>query len=187
MQKIAEDGRPYAGLMSPGVADVVNPGLSARALQPKPSDLGDFELSMVNAMHVLQRWIVCCTEVMGLKDLGLVDVLVLQHVNHRAHCRRLADICFALNIEDAHIVAYSLRKLIAMQVIRSDKQGKEVGYSTTPLGRECLARYGAAREHCLLDGLSILGIHYAASEELAHFLLKMSGLYDQAARAASSL
>jgi predicted MarR family transcription regulator len=42
-------------------------------------------------------------------------------------------------------------------------------------------------DQCLRDGLKVLGLIDAVLKELAQFLRKMSGLYDQAARAAASL
>lgn len=191
MQKICADDRSpcdgYMGNANPANSASGEAFAVAAALEAKTASLADVELSMVSAMHVFQRWSVCCMEVAGLKDLSVVDVLVLHHVNHPAHCRRLADICFVLNIEDTHVVAYSLRKLIALDVVSGDKQGKEVTYLTTPSGQEYLARYRAIRDQCLLDGLKVLGLNDSVLKELAQFLRKMSGLYDQAARAASSL
>jgi predicted MarR family transcription regulator len=191
MQKIcADDSSPCDGYKGSANTTNVVTGATLAApptLQIRTAKLADVELSMVSAIHVFQRWIVCCMEVAGLKDLSVVDVLVLNHVNHPAHCRRLADICFVLNIEDTHVVAYSLRKLIALEVVRGDKHGKEVTYLTTPSGAQYLARYQAIRDQCLLDGLTVLGLDDAVLKELAQFLRGMSGLYDQAARAASSL
>ncbi|MEN3295923.1 MAG: hypothetical protein V7642_5176 [Burkholderiales bacterium] len=188
MHKIyADNGNSCDGSGSINVA-IGGAGAPPHALATvKPEKLADLELSMVSAVHVFQRWAVCCMEVAGLKDLSVVDVLVLHHVNQMAHCRRLADICFVLNIEDTHVVAYSLRKLIALEVVVAEKHGKEVTYLTTPSGQEYLSRYRAIRDLCLLDGLKVLGLNDAALKELAQFLRKMSGLYDQAARAASSL
>ncbi len=40
------------------------------------------------------------------KDMTAVNVLVLHHTNHRGTEKRLADICFVLNIGDTHVVSY---------------------------------------------------------------------------------
>jgi predicted MarR family transcription regulator len=190
MQKIFVDDRSSSdGYMGDTTTTDVTTGPApdaAARLAKKTSALADVELSMVTAVHVFQRWIVCCMEVAGLKDLSIVDVLVLHHVNHPGHCRRLADICFVLNIEDTHIVAYSLRMLIGLKVITSEKHGKEVIYLTTSSGQQFLAHYSAIRDQCLLGGLNVLGLKDAVLKELAQCLRKMSGLYDQAARAAAS-
>jgi predicted MarR family transcription regulator len=164
-------------------------GAESRSLTPrlKEEALAEIELGAVSAMHAFQRWIVRCMEVAGLKDLTVVDVLVLHHVNHRSHDKRLADICFLLNIEDAHVVAYSLRKLVGLGVVNADRHGKEVTYSTTASGQAHLARYREIREQRLIDALKTLGLDKSALGELAQHLRRMSGLYDQAARAAASL
>jgi predicted MarR family transcription regulator len=65
------------------------------------------------------------------KDMTAVNVLVLHHTNHRGTEKRLADICFVLNIEDTHVVSYSLKKLMAVGYVRSQKKGKEVFFATT--------------------------------------------------------
>ena len=47
-----------------------------------------------------------------IADLGVIDILCLHSVNHRGRAKKLADICFKLNVEDTHIVNYALKKLI---------------------------------------------------------------------------
>lgn len=174
---------PFAGPGTAGNQDL--PDDSSQHL--KEEVMAEFELGTVSTTHAFQRWIVRCMEMAGLKDLTVVDVLVLHHINHRANDKRLADICFVLNIEDSHVVGYALRKLIGLGVIQSEKQGKEVTYSTTRSGQEYLLRYTEIRERRLIDALTTLGLNKSALGELAQYLRKMSGLYDQAARAASSI
>jgi len=153
----------------------------------KAEALTEIELGMVAAMHAFQRCIVRAMRDAGLQDLTVIDALILDQLQHRAHNKRLADICFILNIEDAHVASYSVRKLVRLGVAAGDKNGKEVTYAITPAGRQWLERYRDIREHRLLDALGTLRLHHAVLKELAQYLRKMSGLYDQAARAASSL
>ena len=47
----------------------------------------------------------------GMPGSGPLDVMVLHTVNHRDRPKKLADICFTLNIEDTHTVNYALKKL----------------------------------------------------------------------------
>ena len=70
----------------------------------------------------------------GCPDLTITDVLVLHHICHRARNKKLADICFVLNVEDTHVVGYSLKKLLAGGLAQGDKVGKEVFYSPSPAG-----------------------------------------------------
>ena len=70
-------------------------------------------------------------------------------------------------------------------LLRADKQGKEVFYLPTEAGEAAVQRYRAVREACLVDGLDAQ-LNPALGDQ-ARLLRTMSGHYDQAARAASSL
>lgn len=115
-----------------------------------------------------------------------VDVLVLHHINHRKSEKRLADICFVLNIEDTHVVSYSVKKLIGMKLVKSTKRGKELFLSTTDEGESLCIRYRDVREACLLPGFSGQDEENQHLSDIARLLRTLSGRYDQAARAASS-
>ena len=101
--------------------------------------------------------------------------------------KKLADIAFTLNIEDLHIVNYSLKKLSAAGLVKTDRRGKEVLYSTNDAGQTLCKKYFALRERVLVSNLTGTGTEKFELSELARFLRMLSGLYDQAARAATSL
>jgi len=111
---------------------------------------------------------------------------VLHHTNHRGLEKRLADICFVLNIEDTHVVSYSLKKLMAAGYVRSQKKGKEVFFSTTEAGAALCMRYREVREACLMPGFAGTEGENRQLGEVAKLLRTLSGRYDQAARAATS-
>jgi predicted MarR family transcription regulator len=156
-------------------------------LDARSAVLDELDSGIPDVMHAYQRWMVGAMADAGLKDLVVTDALVLDQLNHRAHAKGLADICFILNFEDAHVVGYSLRKLVALDVVSAEKHGKEVFFSITPLGQEYLRRFQEIRKHRLLDTLAALGLNKFVLTALSQHLRKMSGFYDQAARAASSL
>ena len=64
-------------------------------------------------------------------NLGVLDILCLHSVNHLGRAKKLADICFKLNVEDSHTVNYALKKLNRYWLVQSEKQGEEVFYGTT--------------------------------------------------------
>ena len=100
----------------------------------------------------------------------------------------MAEICFKLNVEDSHTVNYALKKLIKMQLVSSEKHGKEVLYAATDMGIDLCLRYRAVREACLVDGfMPFEGGSGAELGEVARQLRLLSGLYDQAARSATNL
>ncbi len=174
---------------------------SAHLAEGDWGELSEFEFGLIVAAHAFDRWAVRCMAAAGMPDLTITDVLVLHHVHHRGKGKKLADICFTLNYEDSHVVGYALRKLAALDLVHGEKIGKEVFHSTTPAGAALVERYRDVRERCLIasvpDRLNVASASSAerlpgsdGREELANLaraLRTLSGLYDQAARAAASL
>jgi predicted MarR family transcription regulator len=160
---------------------------SAHLVSPQSAEMSEFEFGLIVAGNAFERWIVHCMAAAGLRDLTPLDVLVLHHVTHRARDKRLADICFIMNIEDTHLVNYALKKLLALGVVESQKSGKEVTYASTDLGRAHVERYRDVREQCLIGALKADDALNKDIGELARLLRMLSGVYDQAARAAASL
>jgi predicted MarR family transcription regulator len=160
---------------------------SSHLVSPKSQQLSEFEFGLFISGNAFNRWVVRCMAAAGLKDLTTLDVLLLHHVNHRAREKKLADVSFMMNIEDTHVVSYSLRKLVGLGLVGTAKRGKEVVYFTTQKGQDQISRYREVREACLVAALSKDGTDNARLGELAAFLRFLSGMYDQAARAATSL
>jgi len=159
---------------------------SAHLVSDKSPELSEFEFGLIIATHAFNRWLTRCMGAAGVKDMAAVDVLVLHHTNHRGLEKRLSDICFVLNIEDTHVVSYSLKKLMAAGYVRSQKRGKEVFFSTTEAGSALCLRYRDVREACLMPGFSGTDAENRQLGDCAKLLRTLSGRYDQAARAATS-
>jgi predicted MarR family transcription regulator len=151
------------------------------------AELSAFEYGLIVSSHAFERWIVRCAAAAGCGDLSSLDVLVLHSTNHRERKKRVGDICFVLNVEDTHTVTYALKKLVRMGLVDRRRQGKESFYGTSDEGRALCARYREIRENCLISALNALGLDEDAVADLADRLRALSGLYDQAARAATSL
>lgn len=160
---------------------------SAHLVSPQSTEMSEFEYGLIVAGNAFHRWVVHCMSAAGLKDLMPLDVLVLHHVTHRARDKRLTDICFIMNVEDTHLINYSLKKLQNLKVVESRKNGKEVIYASTESGRGYIQRYREIRESCLINALKADDAMNREIGELARLLRVLSGLYDQAARSAASL
>ena len=158
---------------------------SSHLVSPRSMELSEFEFGLIVAWNAFSRWAVRCMAAAGCPDLTITDVLLVHHLCHRARNKKLADIGFMLNYEDTHVVAYSLKKLVAAGLAVAEKQGKEVFYSPTPLGESLVQQYREVREKCLVGSLDTQ--LNAGIGDLARLLRTMSGMYDQAARAATSL
>ena len=168
----------------PSSAPIVS---SAHLVSPRSAEMSEFEFGLIVAGNAFHRWITHCMSAAGLQDLTPLDVLVLHHVTHRARNKRLADICFIMNVEDTHLINYSLKKLQGLGVVASSKVGKEVTYAATDAGKAYVQRYREIRESCLINALNTDDALNKDIGELARLLRVLSGMYDQAARAAASL
>jgi len=165
---------------------------SAHLVSERAAETSAFEYGLYIASNAFDRWITRCMAAAGYPDLSALDVMVLHTVNHRDRDKKLADICFVLNIEDSHTVNYALKKLTRAGLVAGDKRGKEIFYATTEEGQAACVKYREVREDCLIAAFSAFGGGdsgdlNAEIGEAADLLRALSGLYDQAARSASSL
>ena len=163
---------------------IVSSGHLASGAMPA---LSEFEFALTMTVHAFQRWMLRCMTAAGIPELTPMDVLVLHNVNHRGKAKRLADICLVLNIEDTHLVNYSLKKLERLKLLKSGRKGKEKTVAITPAGEEACRRYAQIREQLLVKSVLATGLDPARLSEIAAAMRSLSGQYDQAARAAASL
>ena len=171
---------------SPAIRSPQRPIVSSSHLvSPRSEETSELEFGLIVAWNAFARWAVRCMAAAGVPDLTITDVLILHHINHRARNKKLADICFVLNYEDTHVVAYALKKLVAADLVQAEKIGKEVFYAPTSRGDAVIAKYREVREQCLIGNFDAQMNNNIG--EVARTLRCMSGLYDQAARAATSL
>lgn len=150
--------------------------------------LSELEFGLIIASNAFSRWTVRCMSAAGAPDLAPLDILVLHNVNHREREKRVADICLVLNVEEAHTVAYSLKKLGRAGLVEGTRRGKEMFYGATDDGRALCEAYRSVREQCLVRSFTLMAeIGSAEVRDSATLLRTLSGLYDQAARTATSL
>ncbi len=168
-------------------APIVSIVSSEHLASPDSRPLSEFEYGMIIAHNAFSRWMVRCMSAAGHTDFSPLDVLVLHNVNHRNRAKRLTDICFVLHVEDQHTVNYSLKKLVKADLVARNKRGKEIFYKTTKAGRDACARYREIREGCLTSAYKSMDQEGSEISQAAALLRLLSGLYDQASRAASSL
>lgn len=161
---------------------------SAHLVAEEAAELSEFEYGLMVANNAFNRWVTRCMAAAGAPELGALDVMVMHTVNHRDRAKRLADICFTLNVEDTHLVNYALKKLVKAGFVTATKHGKETHYTASEDGAALCQRYREVREACLIETVSALGpIENEEVGRAASVLRALSGLYDQAARAATSL
>ena len=169
---------------------------SSHLVSERAAELSEVEYGLIVASNAFGMWMVkamaaALAEMDLSADLGVLDILCLHSVNHRGRAKKLADICFKLNVEDSHTVNYALKKLVKYGLVQSEKQGKEVFYDTTGRGEALCMAYRDIRESCLVDEYAAFDgtsgkLNAASLSDVARQLRLLSGLYDQAARSATS-
>src|SRR4029078_12766001 len=121
-------------------------GASYDLVYTKSVELSELEFGLIVAWNAFSRWAVRCMSAAGCPELTITDVLVLHHICHRARNKKDGDICFVLNVEDTHVVGYSLKKLLAAGLARGDRVGQEGFYSPPPAGERAVATSRHARD-----------------------------------------
>jgi predicted MarR family transcription regulator len=152
------------------------------------SELSELEFAIINLSYGFARWVESCMAASGTRGLGATDILVLHAVNHRARGRRLAEICMVLNIDDTHLVAYSLKKLVAAGLAAVRRIGRESHYESTPKGDGICLAYRGIREEFLVTSVRWLtdGRPLSMLPETTLLLRTLTALYDQAGRSATA-
>ncbi len=170
--------------METGLGPIVSSAHLASGAMPALSEL---EFGLILLGHAFERWMVRCMAAAGVPDLSPLDVLVVHTIAHRGRSKRVADICLVLNIEDTHLVTYSLKKLETHKLVASGRRGSEKTVSLTSKGNEIIQRYYKIRETLLVQPVKSTGADERRLSEMAGLMRALSGHYDQAARAAASL
>jgi len=160
---------------------------SAHLANSKVPQLSEVEFALTMANHAFQRWITRCMTAAGEAGMSPLEVLILHLVNHRDRAKTLADIRLVLHVEDTHLVSYAVRKLAERGLVETGREGKEKTVRITRDGTALCARYAEVREALLIDGIAASGLDPEEMSRLAALLRTISGSYDQAARAATTL
>lgn len=145
--------------------------------------LDELEQAMALCLNSLHRCMTRCMASAGRAGMSPLEIFILQEAEAHGLPRRFADLCLSLGIEDQHQAHYAIRKLVAAGLLRQGRDGKEKTVAATPEGHALCLRYRAVRQQSLdplrqgqADGLP----------GMAALLRDLSGLYDHAARAAST-
>lgn len=149
-------------------------------------ELSEFEFALIILMFGFQRWVVNCMEAARYRGLSALDILVLHTVNHRARGRRLSEICMVLNVDDTHLVAYALKKLVAAGLVKVNARGRERRYESTAAGDDACMEYRKVRENILIPALSWLSSERNVVRDAGAFMRTMTAIYDQAGRFATA-
>ncbi len=148
--------------------------------------LSEFELSLTILWNSVKRWMSQRSTEGVLNGLSDLDVFLMHLLVYRDRQLRANDLAFALSIDDMHLVSYSLKKLVRLEAISSEKVGKEVFYKAGPKAKAHYKEFLQDRSKFLEPALQHLSYGDYDLDSLAQLLRALSSVYEQAARAAVS-
>ncbi len=148
--------------------------------------LSNMELALTVLWNAVRRWLLQSGQGGEPKGLSELDVFIVHLLVFRDRPLRVADLAFALSIDDVHQVTYSLKKLTRLGMIGGTRSGKEMFYTASEEGRRHYDAFIADRTTYLEPSMRLFadGGHDLAT--LTVFLRTLSGVYEQAARSAAS-
>lgn len=97
---------------------------SRHLVSERCAELSELEYALIMTSNAFNKWMVRCMTAAGEPDMGAFDVSLLHHVNHRNRKKKLADICFVLNVEDTHVVTYALKSWLRRDMSPARKPEK---------------------------------------------------------------
>jgi predicted MarR family transcription regulator len=168
----------------PSIGPIVS---SAHLAEGGSPALSEVEYGLILASHAFSGWMSRCMAAAGLPGLSSMEILILHSIRHRGREKKLADICLVLAIEDTHIATYAIRKLEAAGLLTTGKLAKEKTLMITDKGADACARYAQIRERLLIESTANARPSEEALSEVAAILRFISGAFNQAARAATTL
>lgn len=149
--------------------------------------LSELEYGVILFSHAFDRWITRCMTAAGQPNLSRIEILIIHSVRHRGRPKTVSDLCLVLDVEDAHVTTYAVRKLELAGLLKTTRVGKEKKIETTEKGVAALARYSDIRERLLVDIAKSSGLSQSELSEIASKMRALSGYYQQAARSAATL
>lgn len=145
-----------------------------------------FEQSLQVLKNSFEQWVRRCGARAGLAGFASIEIEVLHIIGRAKEARRIADICFVLNVEDTHIITYAVKKLIKAGFVQSNRSGKDAFFSITQTGGERVLAYAEIKRQLLLDASERFSEQEIELEALAEKMQLLASLYEQAARRAET-
>jgi predicted MarR family transcription regulator len=157
------------------------------ARTPLEIDVTEVEYALMRSYEAFGRWQAeCLATVIEFSASGPENALLhIIRMNDRP--KSVRDLALMTNREDIPNIQYSLRKLLKGGFIKRTGSGRAgVTYEVTPLGQRVTERYADIREVLLIGAVKRIPDLADKLEEAARTLELMTGIYEEAARAAAT-
>ena len=157
------------------------------ARTPLEIDVTEVEYALMRSYEAFGRWQAeCLATVIEFSATGAENAL-LHVIRMNDRPKTIHDLAHMTNREDIPNIQYSLRKLIKGGFVKRTGSGRTgVTYEVTPLGHRVTERYADIRSVLLIDAVTRVPDLAAKLADAAHTLELVTGIYEQAARAAAT-
>jgi predicted MarR family transcription regulator len=150
-------------------------------------DATELEFALMRAFEGFGRWqSECLASVCDVAATGPENAMLhIIRMNDRP--KSLKDLARLMNRDDVPNMQYSLRKLIGAGLVERKGSGRAgVTYEVTDQGRRVTDDYGTLRRRLLIEAIGNVPGFAARLAEAARTLNLLSGIYEEAARAAAT-
>ncbi|MDW6026357.1 winged helix DNA-binding protein [Mesorhizobium sp. BAC0120] len=157
------------------------------ARTPLEIDVTEVEYALMRSYEAFGRWQAeCLATVIEFSASGPENALLhIIRMNDRP--KSVRDLALMTNREDIPNIQYSLRKLLKGGFVKRTGSGRAgVTYEVTPLGQRVTERYADIREVLLIGAVKRIPDLAGKLEVAARTLELMTGIYEEAARAAAT-
>lgn len=157
------------------------------ARTPLEIDVTEVEYALMRSYEAFVRWQAeCLATVVEFAASGPENALLhIIRMNDRP--KSIRDLAHMANREDIPNIQYSLRKLMKGGFVKRTGSGRAgVTYEATPLGQRVTERFADIRSVLLIDAVTRVPDLASKLEDAARTLELMTGIYEQAARAAAT-
>lgn len=157
------------------------------ARTPLEIDVTEVEYALMRSYEAFGRWQAeCLATVIEFAASGPENALLhIIRMNDRP--KSVRDLALMTNREDIPNIQYSLRKLLKGGLVKRTGSGRAgVTYEVTPLGERVTERYADIREVLLIGAVKRIPDLAGRLEDAARTLELMTGIYEEAARAAAT-
>ena len=157
------------------------------ARTPLEIDVAEVEYALMRSYEAFGHWQAeCLATVIEFSASGPENALLhIIRMNDRP--KSIRDLAQMTNRDDIPNIQYSLRKLLKSGLVKRTGSGRAgVTYEVTPLGYRVTERYADIRSVLLIEAVTRVPEMAAKLKEAARTLELMTGIYEQAARAAAT-
>lgn len=153
-----------------------------KSVSDREKRLGSFEYHLTMLMFGFSRWVETCMSAADVVGLGSLDILILHSLHQHPRGQRLSEIGLVMNIDDTHIIAYSLKKLMNAKFVEAKRVGRERIFLTTAAGDSACDNFHQFRDRFLITEVTKRAYELENFDRVSETLANLASIYERAGR-----